>query len=72
MDAAAELGRNHVVSEHQIYPEYGDEQTDAGRDCRTNPSRETKFSGANNGDREKIIFPVQLTKSSAGLATLPG
>ena len=24
-----------------------------------NPSRETKFSGA-NGDKEKIIFPVQL------------
>ena len=24
-----------------------------------NPSRETRFSGA-NGDREKIIFPVQL------------
>ena len=27
-----------------------------------NPSRETKFSGA-NGDREKYIFPVQLTTS---------
>ena len=24
-----------------------------------NPSRETKFSGA-NGDKEKFIFPVQL------------
>ena len=31
MDAAAELGRN-PVSKHQIQPEYGDEQTDAGRD----------------------------------------
>ena len=29
MDAAAELGRN-PVSKHQIQPEYGDEQTDAG------------------------------------------
>ena len=28
MDAAAELGRNSV-SEHQIQPEYGDEQADA-------------------------------------------
>ena len=38
MDAAAELGRNPVklgrnpVSKHQIQPEYGDEQADAGRD----------------------------------------
>ena len=34
MDTAAELGRN-PVSEHQIQPEYEDEQTDAGRDYRT-------------------------------------
>ena len=31
MDAAAELGMNPVVSKRQIQPEYGDEQTDAGR-----------------------------------------
>ena len=31
MDAAAEIGRN-PVSKHQIQPEYGDEQADAGRD----------------------------------------
>ena len=30
MDAAAELGRN-PVSKHQVQPEYGDEQADAGR-----------------------------------------
>ena len=30
MDAAAELGRN-PESKHQIQPEYGDEQADAGR-----------------------------------------
>ena len=30
-----------------------------------NPSRETKFSGA-NGDREISIFPVQLTMSRIG------
>ena len=30
MDAAEEIGRN-PVSKHQIQPEYGDEQTDAGR-----------------------------------------
>ena len=34
MDASAESGRN-PVSKHQIQPEYGDEQADAGRDCRT-------------------------------------
>ena len=34
MDAAAELGRN-PISNHQIQPEYGDEQADEGRDCRT-------------------------------------
>ena len=31
LDAAAGLGRN-PVSKHQIQPEYGDEQADAGRD----------------------------------------
>ena len=34
MDAAAEIGSNPVYK-HQIQPEYGDEQADAGRDCRT-------------------------------------
>ena len=38
MDAAAELGGN-PVSKHQIQPEYGDEQADAGRDCRTRLAR---------------------------------
>ena len=39
MDAAAELGRNPVVSKHQIQAEYGYEQADAGRDCRTRLAR---------------------------------
>ena len=38
MDAVAELGRN-PVSKHQIQPGYGDEQADAGRDCRTRLAR---------------------------------
>ena len=38
MDAAAELGRN-PVSKHQNQSEYGDEQADAGRDCRTRLAR---------------------------------
>ena len=60
MDAAAELGRN-PISKHQIQPEYGDEQADAGRDCRTCLTR-PKFSGA-SADRGIFIFPVQLTTS---------
>ena len=66
MDAAAELGRS-PVRKHQIQPEYGDEQADAGRDC-ANPSRETKFSGA-NAYRHTSIFPVQLTTSRVGNLT---
>ena len=38
MDAAAELGRNHVSKQH-FQPEYGDEQADAGRDRRTRLAR---------------------------------
>ena len=34
----------------------------------SNPSRETKFSGA-NGDREILIFPVRLTTSRIGNLT---
>ena len=61
-----ELGRN-PVSKHQIQPEYGDEQADAGRDG-WNPCRKTKFSGT-HGDRRDIIFPVQLTTSRIGNLT---
>ena len=38
------------------------EQADA-RPGQPSPHRETKFSGA-NGDREKVVFPVQLTITS--------
>ena len=66
MDAAAELGRN-PASKHHIQPEYGDEQADAVRDCRTRLAR-PKFSDA-NGDREKICFSLQLTTSKIGNLT---
>ena len=56
MDAATEIGRN-PISKHQVQPEYGDEQ-----------SRETKFSDT-NGDREILIFPVQLITSRIGNLT---
>ena len=36
--AAAELGRN-PVSKHEIQPEYGDEQADAGPDCQARLAR---------------------------------
>ena len=38
------------------------------RDGTAEPSRETKFPGA-NGDRESIIFPIQLTTSRIGNLT---
>ena len=59
MDAAAELGRDPVS--HQIQPAYGDEQAGRGTERLPKPFRETKFSGANNADREISKFPVQLT-----------
>ena len=34
-----------------------------------NPSRETKFSDENNGDREMSIFLLQLTTSRIGNLT---
>ena len=60
MDAAAEIGRN-PARKHQIRLEGG--KWAGSRGTRwPNPSRETKFSGA-NGDRGIFIFPVQLTMS---------
>ena len=53
MDAAAELGRN-PVSKHQIQPEYGDEQADAGRDCRNRLARPS--SQARTGPGKKTFF----------------
>ena len=49
MDAAAELGRN-PVSKHQIQPEYGDEQADAGRDCRNRLARPNSQARTGTGE----------------------
>ena len=38
LDATAELGKN-LVNKHQIQPDYGEEQADAGRDCPTHLAR---------------------------------
>ena len=53
MDAAAELGRN-PVSKHQIQPEYGDKQANAGRDCRTRLARSNSQAPTGTG---KYFFP---------------
>ena len=50
MDAAAELGRN-PVSKHQIQPEYGDEQADAGRDCRNRLARPNSQARTRTGGK---------------------
>ena len=66
MDAAAELGRN-PGSMHQIQPEYGDEQADAGRDCRTRQARPN--SQAQTWTGKYSFFSVQLTTSRIGNLT---
>ena len=67
MDSVAELGRN-PVSKYKIQPEYGDEQADAGRDCRIRLARPNS-QARTNADREILIFPNQLTTSRTGNLT---
>ena len=68
MDAAAELERNPVSNKHQIQPEYGDKQADAGRDGRltrdgtAEPVSRDQILGHARG-QGNIIFPIQLTTS---------
>ena len=54
------------MNKYQIQPEYGDEQADAGRDCRTRLARPN--FGA-NGDRGIFIFLVQLITRRIGKLT---
>ena len=56
MDAAAELGRNPPVGKHQIQPEYGDEQADAGRDCRTRLARPNSQARMRTGKYSCSLF----------------
>ena len=65
MDAAAELGRN-PVSKHQVQPEYGDEQADAGRAAEPVSRGQILRHARGQGN---IIFPVQLTTSRIGNLT---
>ena len=55
MDAAAEIGRNPVCK-HQIQSEYGDEQSDAGRDCRTRLTRPNSQARTRTGKYSFSLF----------------
>ena len=55
MDTAVELGRD-PVSKHQIQPEYGDELTDAGRDCRTRLARPNSQAQTGTGKYPSSLF----------------
>ena len=66
MDAAKELGRN-PVSKHQIQPECGNEQADAGRDCRTHLAKPNSQARTRTG--KYYFFPVQLTTCRIGNLT---
>ena len=49
MDAVAEIGRN-PVSKHQIQPECGDEQADAGWDYQTRLTRPNSHARTGQGN----------------------
>ena len=56
MDAATELGRNLVISKHQIQPEFGDEQADAGRDDRPRLARQNSQARTGTGEKSFSLF----------------
>ena len=55
MVAAAVIERN-PVSEHQIQPEYGNEQADAGPDCGTRPARLNYQAWTGTGNNQLSLF----------------
>ena len=56
MDATtAEIGRD-PVSKHQIQLEYGDEEADAGRDCRTRLARPDSQARTGTGTYPFSLF----------------
>ena len=55
MDAAVEFGRN-PASKHQIQHEGGDEQADAGRDCRTRLGRPNSQARTGTGKYSFSLF----------------
>ena len=65
MDAAAELGRN-PVSKHQIQLKYGDEQADAGRDCRTRLARLNSQALTGTGGYSFSLFSTRRPSGLVG------
>ena len=57
MHAAAELGRN-PVSKHQIQPKCGDEQVDAGWDCRIRLARSNSQARTSRTGKYKCSFSL--------------
>ena len=55
MDVTAETGKN-PVSKRQTQPEYGDEQADAGRDCRTRLARPNSQARTGTGKYYFFLF----------------
>ena len=55
------------MRKHHIHLEYGDEQADAGQDCRTRLVR-PNFQ-VQTGTGKKNVFPVQLTTNRIGNLT---
>ena len=67
MDAAGGTREESRKQKHQIQPEQGDEQADAGRDCRTRLARPNSQARTRTG--EMFIFLVQLITSRIGNLT---
>ena len=55
MDAAAETARN-PVSKLEIQPEYRDDQTDVGRDCRTRLAKPNSQARKRTGEYSFSLF----------------
>ena len=77
MDAATELERN-PGSKHQIQPEYGNEQADAGRACRTRlarPNSQTRtgtvFPCSADHEQDCQSYPVDSTTSIINRTSSP-
>ena len=71
MEAATELGRN-PVSKHEIQPEYGVEQADAGRDCRTRLARPNSQAQTGTGKDPMAYGGLnQLMDAAAELGIMP-
>ena len=60
-------GIRGYYGKHQIQPEYGDEQADAGWDCRTRLARPNSQARTRTG--KYSFFPVQVTTSRIGNLT---